>query len=362
MQERRRPPTLAPPSVHNPQRPGRNRVRLAAAGALLACVLVASPAAFGNPATGQPPKPQSQPVYLPSDPSLSPGIPLVTLPWGNGPGQVGVEQPGEGLARGPEALAVAPDGRLAILDTVNHRLLLLSSEGADSATIPLTAQEPRFLAATDQALYVLDAGPDPRLDVFTWQGVALARHALPAFEEPPTGLFVTGRRAFVELLHDRVYEVRPGSGEKPAQLVAARGRPIDQAGRLQAQATFVRGASPRIVAMDAGQPATAWDRELLFPQVLEHLVSLDADAKGRPVLGARLLAGEEADEGPDVLVVRLPSSETEEAQALLLEEGPGVIYTGQPYVLGPDGRVYQPVADAQGYRVLAHDFPEGRSR
>ena len=52
---------------------------------------------------------EEQPAALPSAGSV-----LVTLPWGSGEGQVGLMRVDEGLTRGPEALAVAPDGRIAV--------------------------------------------------------------------------------------------------------------------------------------------------------------------------------------------------------------------------------------------------------
>ena len=61
-------------------------------------------------------------------------------------GQVGLLKPGEGLSRGPEAIAVASDGRIAILDSVNRRLVLLDATGAFTHNVPVSLGEPRFLA------------------------------------------------------------------------------------------------------------------------------------------------------------------------------------------------------------------------
>ena len=69
-------------------------------------------------------------IRIPALKTPSVGVHLVTLPWGSGPGAVGLARPLDGLARGPEALAVAPDGRIAILDSVNRRVVTLDSSGA----------------------------------------------------------------------------------------------------------------------------------------------------------------------------------------------------------------------------------------
>ena len=51
----------------------------------------------------------------------------------------------EGLSRGPEALAVAPDGRIAVLDSVNSRLMLLDPTGRPFATAQIPLSGPALL-------------------------------------------------------------------------------------------------------------------------------------------------------------------------------------------------------------------------
>ena len=115
----------------------------------------------------------------PGSSAASSGVLLATLPWGSGDGQVGLVSPAEGLVRGPEALAVAPDGRIAVLDSVNRRVLVLAVDGAVTGTISLSLQEPRFLAVTNTRIYVLDCDADQRLVQMSLER-RLVRHPQPA--------------------------------------------------------------------------------------------------------------------------------------------------------------------------------------
>ena len=46
---------------------------------------------------------------------------------------------------------------------------------------------------------------------------------------------------------------------------------------------------------------------------------------------------------------------TAAADTLLLSAS-SLAYLGQPYVVAPDGRVFQPVASEDGYGILVHTF------
>ena len=48
-------------------------------------------------------------------------------------------------------------------------------------------------------------------------------------------------------------------------------------------------------------------------------------------------------------------------QTILLRDS-SIVYVGQPYTVAPDGRVYQPIATAAGYRIVVHEFPRGATR
>jgi len=116
------------------------------------------------------------------------------------------------LAQGPQSLAIAPDGRIAILDSVNHRILELDGKGTVTSSVAVPLAEPRFLAVTADRLFVLDCDTDRRLLVLDWAGQAVDSISVPAFDDPVSSLFATDRGPYLELAHQRVYLVQHGQG------------------------------------------------------------------------------------------------------------------------------------------------------
>ena len=52
-------------------------------------------------------------------------------------------------------------------------------------------------------------------------------------------------------------------------------------------------------------------------------------------------------------------ADPEQPTTVALDDTGGIAETGQPYAVGPDGRIYQPRATEEGYVVLVHTFPQG---
>ena len=305
---------------------------------------------------------------------------LATLSWGNGQGQVGLAEPGEGLARGPEAVGVAPDGRIAILDSVNARLVLLDAEGNFTGSIPVPLNEPRFLAVSDDRVFVLDCDRDRQLITLAWNGEELTRSDLPVLEDVVTGLFATDRGPCVEVAHESTYllesDAAVGGGQKLRTLP---GRPLDPGLSRAAKAVFKpnSGLNVAMATMDKRTLKTTASQsskpDIARSRALEHLVSIDGDGTGGLIVGARLVADGRRDGGQAALVLarlaadagpgasdpstRLPSAGAglNAGDELLLADS-DFTYLGQPYVVAPDGRVIQPVADETGYRLLVHTF------
>lgn len=321
-------------------------------------------AAPGDALSGSPERiPLVREMVRPVVPRLvSKGATLFTLPWGDGPGQVGITMGDDTEGRGPECLAIAPDGRIAILDSLNSRLVLVDGFGAPAGVIPLTLRSPRFLAATNDAIHVLDADDDDLLLTFSWDGTPLSSDPAGPFPEPVTALLLDGDAPVIEvghrgtLSHDGVVSEGTDGSTQPT---VDPGRPMPRQPGRRAQASLAPGGQPYVEDSDPSRGRhRGWDLDLGRGLKLDHLVSLDADGADGLILGARIITPpDRADIGRlehgSLLVTKLGAL----AAPLLLEEK-GSVYLGQPYVVGPDGRIYQPIADERGYTVVAHAFEE----
>jgi hypothetical protein len=326
---------------------------------------------------------------LPADVVPSAGSLLVTLPWGSGDGEVGLVRPTEGLAHGPEALAIAPDGRIALLDSVNKRVLFLDSAGQYTGAVGVFLNEPRFLAVTDTRVYVLDCDADRRLVTLGWSGESYGSVALPALPDAVSGLFATAVGPCVEVAHDKVYRLTgaasvktsasladTGSGTSldPAQvsLPSLSGRPADSACTRLVKVSYAPGGDPRatsFLTQDGVVAGSTSSLRLVIPsgRSIEHLVSVDGDAADALIVGARLTDVASSDQSLLSLKrfalradgMLLPASQvTGENDSLLLVDW-SMAYVGQPYAVAPDGRVFQPVATDGGYAIFIHFFAAG---
>ncbi len=373
--------------------PGRRRRRMAMLGSVAAlglgavagCALLSPGLVFGAGQTSAPPAKVSADA---DTLTASQGALLARLPWGVGPGQVGLQAPGEGLARGPEAVALSPDGRIAILDSVNGRLVILDSGGIFLKSIPVALSDPRFLSVSDDTLYVLDCDADRQLLAMDWNGSTTGLSTLPAFDDVVTGLFATDAGPCVEIAHNRTFLVAGSSSlsatgfgstsaeskPTPGVLKALAGRPIDGSLGSVANISFKpgRSADVKLFRVDKGtlkaSQTAAFASSLYDRRSLECLVSVDGDGHGGLVIGARMLSSDAATPGrPSLVLTRISAAEALAAAAsanayvppisdtILLVDSP-FAYLGQPYVVAPDGRVIQPVADDSGYSLMVYNL------
>lgn len=378
-------------AAENPRRHNSlHRLGLVAAlglSVVAACAFSVPGSVFG---AAEPPVPAGVTGTEPSSPDPSAGSVLVTLPWGGGPGQVGLVRPVEGLTRGPEALAVSPDGRIAVLDSVNGRLVLLNAEGCFENAVPLPLAEPRFLALDDKTIYVLDCDADRRVMALDWSGNCHGAAALPALTDVVTGLFATEAGPCVEVAHESTLvlleESLTGAAQAPASgsavadtgeavevepsqrslVLRVAGRPVDRSLGSAVQVTFRPQQGMRVTSYALqGNGLSARKVADVSPNLgsagsvdqIEHLVSVDGDGTGGLVVGAHLLEPEMPDASwKPLLLSRYGSqTETEPVATLALSES-SFAYLGQPYVVGPDGRVYQPVGSETGYSILVHSL------
>lgn len=312
---------------------------------------------------------------------LSEGELLVRLPWGDGPGEVGLAAPPEGLSRGPESLAVSPEGSLFVLDSVNRRLLTLTSDGSVERTVPIPLRYPRFLAVDEDRAWVLDIDEDRVLAGLDRTGHQVASYLIAPPRQPVTGLFVQSGRVLIETGHDRVVALpaapaADGRATDLDALPAAPGRPTPPGSAVAAR--LDPGAAPAVEVVRAGGSGTRAGLSISPGRPIDHLVALGGDARGNLFLGARLpqspapvrVAGlSPGTDGSREMVAALVVTQVRKgleppfrggptiADSLLLPESQ-FAEVGEPYIVAPDGSLYQPLADADGYTIRIHRFPE----
>lgn len=322
----------------------------------------------------------------------STGTLFTSLAWGTGDGQVGLLRPADGLAQGPEALAVASDGRLAVLDSVNRRVVFLDAAGAPPGWSALPLAEPRFVAVDDERVYVLDCDADHRLVSLSWSGEILSSHALPELPDVVTSLFATKQGPCVEIAHEQVFRVvargldgrsaavanAAGGNDRDRQNAATLklvpGRPAAAGAGRWLSARCAPGKNPRVAAVEnadgaPGVTRTA-DLDLGLPagRSIEHLVSLDADRSDGLTIGARVTGAFGSHAGACLVLRRFefqkdgrlakvarPGDPAAPVDSLVLTDS-SLAYVGQPYIVAPDGRVFQPVATTSGYAIYVHTF------
>ncbi len=349
----------------------RPAIALVAAGLLLMALLWSGQAAAGDQAQpdaqpdagGEPPL-VNQRLALEGQ-EVSKGQTLLSLPWGQGEGQVGLQLPGEGLARGPEAFAVAEDGRIALLDSVNRRLQLFDQDQRVLSSVDLGLAEPAFVDADEQTIAVLDRRGEQLLE-FDWRGSLRQELQLPTPADVVTGLFVENGVVGLEIAHDTVLKVIPArpdpAGRTGASTVASAGRPFRAGLAGTVTAEFKRGSAPR-VNFSAGKGGERSRRvDVDFGRPLEHLVALSA-ADDQVLIAAKLQEPvQNGGAASRIAVARVPMTEGAAATSdpfasaveTLILEVPDFAYVGEPCVFGKDGLVYQPLAQPEGYSIVVH--------
>jgi hypothetical protein len=333
--------------------------------------------------------------------AFSAGRELARLPWGEGSGSVGLREAHEGLTSGPQALAVALDGRVAVLDTINRRVVCLSADGIPEAHLALPLQEPRFLAVTNDRLYVLDADTDRTLVELDWMGRVLAEHRVPDTELPISAIFVDSGTIQIETGHNNMFELTPARSPGRAaglQEGHAQGRPLPDPARnargaaagapaardttgsphpdgppgvrraaTHARAAYGKGERP-VVSLLRDDGSAAADVQIQTQTRIEHLVALAGDSHGGLILGCRLLeehnsktAVGQGGRPPALLLIRFQVPDDSEtafpgAGSSLLVADHAFADVGEPLVIAPSGLIYQPLAGPDGYRIIVHDI------
>ena len=227
---------------------------------------------------------------------------------------------------------------------------------------------------------------------------------LPDLEDVVTGLFATEEGPCLEIAHETVLLLTETQETQPASVSRARtapaaarvvaGRPMDRGLGRVVEVSYRPGqdARMRFFQIDAATQKALQTGDsspvLAGGRVIDHLVSVDSDGAGGMIIGARLLEPETVrGQAVALALTRVVAAEghgsTDKSDRTSVgpPEGPAAgqagadaagsagktietllladssfVYLGQPYVVAPDGRIFQPWATETGYSILVHSF------
>lgn len=174
-------------------------------------------------------------VARPDLPQPPPGPTLITtLPWGDGPFELGRIEADESAPEGPQAITVGPDGTIHVLDTVHGEVLHLGPDGAPlwAFALPDGASAELIHAMPDGRIAVVDRLVERALWTFSPEGLLLDSMSLHwgALDEPSlvTAIRDDAGALWLEEEHGRSHAVPGTDGQRPRP--SRVGRPLGPRG------------------------------------------------------------------------------------------------------------------------------------
>ncbi len=258
-------------------------------------------------------------------------------PWGSGAAHFGLRD--EASRPGPMDLAVSEDGVIHVLDQVNRRVQRLDPSGRFMSPLSQVSETAEYISLSGSVVHTLSYDPNTTghtLDRLSSHGPSRIL-ALPAGEDPATGLFAAGGELWIERAHDRTFSLkgrvvmgRPHRGRPGHHVTASRDGLV----------IGVKPGDTTYRIMEVSPPEGSR---------IEAVEGLDTDAAGRVYL-ALSLTDEAASRGQDfprvrrVAVVHRPG-----ARPLTVELAAGQAADMNNYLaVGPGGGLFQLEATEEG--------------
>lgn len=215
----------------------------------------------------------------------------VELGWGSGENQLGRKRPQEGNPEGPMSLAGDGNDNTLVLDQVNGRILRLGADGRmkDEMKLPvLGAQD--VAVGKDGSIAVLDRLADKTVAVMGPDGKLVGRLPLEGKGVTETGgvtgVFVDGKKVFVEVEHGALVSIGDTSGNADPDRSELPGRP-SRDGKYLWSAGIVDKPQGRMWIASTDRPSLEhrFTRELGLGMPMMSIVLLDTDQAGTVYLG-----------------------------------------------------------------------------
>ena len=213
------------------------------------------------------------------------------LGWGTGERELGRKRPQEGNPEAPMSLAVDVKGNTLVLDQVNGRIMRYGSDGRtlDEMKLPvLGAQD--VAVASDGKLAVLDRLADKTVAIMGPDGKLVGRLPLEGKGIPETGavtgVFVDGKKVYVEVEHGTLVSLGDTSGNADADRTELPGRPSRDGKYLWSAGIIDKGRGRMwLASMDRASLEHRFTRQLDLGMPMMAIVLLDTDRQGTVYLG-----------------------------------------------------------------------------
>lgn len=285
---------------------------------------------------------------------------LRTLPWGSGPGRVGLPEEDEAHAESPLRLAAAPDG-VVLLDDENRRLVRLGRDGKPRADVrlPGDAHARDVAVAKDGSLFIL-AGEDAdsHVTITTSDGRPRGKLAIdPTIAARSRSVLVSGNDVYVESHRGEITRIGDAAGTPDPKATAdadpAPGMPMrDGRGWLTARIPNARTGTLHVYVVERESLAQRFSREIRPGVFVEGIPLVDSDESGTIYV---VLTGRRDDAASATLLCIEPENgEVVGKVDLPIRIGPEVILDGRA---SGDGGVVYSVFTKEGMRVERHACP-----
>ena len=228
---------------------------------------------------------------LPSDAPPAPGAArdgLIVASYGSRPGELGRDRPEEGNPQGPSSLAFA--GRdLIVLDQVNERGVRYDANGKVIGVFdaPSTAQE--IAVAPDGKMALMDRLGHKVVTLTDPSGKKIGELPLKGETGLYTGVFFDGNDVYAEKEHGALVKLGSTDGaEADEHATTLQGRP-SRDGTLLLGASLASSATGKIAvnAYDRKTNALRFARVIRVAPPAETILLLDTDARGVIYVGVR---------------------------------------------------------------------------
>lgn len=288
---------------------------------------------------------------LPAAPFAAPE-PIVRASWGEEEGAYQREMQGSDL--GPMALAVDPEGGVAVLDTVGGRIYRYDDGGGQREMIGTaveTADDLVVLENGSLAMLVYRRTPTPHHDVLVRarDGEWLQPRTVPGDVTLPTGLLADGPRLYVEQRHGWLFSTdgSPRLWGRPAGAHLLRAR-------RETDGSIIFEARDRL-------GNAAWTRQLLCPWPVTEILAVDSSS---PYLALVVRHIEDESEATgsapahETWLVAFAHDGDAIGRVRLVDER--VTDAARPFSLSPEGDIYELQTEGAGVTVLRHRFGGAR--